>query len=86
MVEVYQRVFREVRPICPLTRRFPSGEGCGAGVASAASLASLVVLSGLGLSWRWLFALSIIPALISLLIRTRVKESAVWQDAREKMK
>ena len=228
MVEVYQRVFREVRPICPLTRRFPSGEGCGAGVASAvmaqrepltadqrnsfvaallgwmmdafdyflvvlvyaeiakefgvsltqmaflttatlvmrpvgavifgvwadragrripllvdvcfysvvgflcafapnftvllvlrllygigmggewglgaalamekippsrrgffsgvlqqgyslgyllASLASLVVLSGLGLSWRWLFALSIIPALISLLIRTRVRES-----------
>src|SRR6185503_8471142 len=51
-----------------------------------ASLASLVVLSGLGLSWRWLFALSIIPALISLLIRTRVKESAVWQDTREKMK
>ena len=40
----------------------------------------------LGLSWRWLFALSIIPALISLLIRTRVKESAVWQDTREKMK
>ena len=35
MVEVYQRAFRAVRPICPLTRRFPSGEGCGAGVASA---------------------------------------------------
>ncbi len=51
-----------------------------------ASLASLVVLSGLGLSWRWLFALSIIPALISLLIRTRVRESEVWQDTREKMR
>src|SRR6478736_5830976 len=51
-----------------------------------ASLASLAVLSWLGLSWRWLFALSIIPALISLLIRTRVQESAVWQDTREKMK
>ncbi|HEY0813550.1 MAG TPA: MFS transporter [Pseudonocardia sp.] len=51
-----------------------------------ASLASLVVLSGLGLSWRWLFALSIIPALISLLIRTRVKESEVWKETREKMR
>jgi MFS transporter, SHS family, lactate transporter len=44
------------------------------------------VLSGLGLSWRWLFALSIVPALISLLIRTRVKESEVWKDTREKMR
>src|SRR5437868_6098489 len=35
MVEVYQRVFRDVRPICPLTRAFPSGEARGAGVASA---------------------------------------------------
>ena len=51
-----------------------------------ASLASLVVLSGLGLSWRWLFALSIIPALISLLIRTRVKESEVWKNTREQMR
>ena len=31
-----------------------------------ASLAFLVVNSWLGLSWRWMFALSIIPALITL--------------------
>jgi SHS family lactate transporter-like MFS transporter len=51
-----------------------------------ASLASLLVITYAGLSWRWLFALSILPALISLLIRTRVKESEVWEDTREKMK
>src|SRR6201995_881770 len=47
-----------------------------------ASLAFLLVHSVFGLSWRWLFALSIIPALISLLIRARVKESEVWKTAR----
>ncbi|MCH6171763.1 MFS transporter [Pseudonocardia alaniniphila] len=51
-----------------------------------ASLASLIVLTGLGLSWRWLFALSIIPALISLLIRARVRESEVWTDTRRQMR
>jgi MFS transporter, SHS family, lactate transporter len=51
-----------------------------------ASLASLVVITTLGLSWRWLFALSIIPALISLLIRTRVRESEVWRDSRQRMR
>ena len=51
-----------------------------------ASLAFLLVHSGLGLSWRWLFGLSIIPALISLLIRSRVKESEVWEQAQEKLK
>ena len=40
----------------------------------------------LGLSWRWLFALSIIPALISLIIRTRVQESEVWEETQEQMK
>ncbi len=50
-----------------------------------ASLAYLLVHSLLGLSWRWLFALSIIPALISLLIRARVAESEVWQETRRKM-
>jgi SHS family lactate transporter-like MFS transporter len=38
-----------------------------------------------GLSWRWLFALSIIPALISLLVRTRVTESEVWEETHQKM-
>lgn len=51
-----------------------------------ASLASLVVITALDLSWRWLFALSIVPALISLLIRARVKESEVWQDTRDRMR
>jgi SHS family lactate transporter-like MFS transporter len=51
-----------------------------------ASLASLVVITTLGLSWRWLFALSIIPALISLLIRARVRESDVWRDSRQRMR
>ncbi|HET6501987.1 MAG TPA: MFS transporter [Amycolatopsis sp.] len=51
-----------------------------------ASLASLLVLNWAGLSWRWLFALSIIPALISLIIRARVKESEVWEGARERLR
>ncbi|PLV53577.1 sugar transporter [Mycobacterium tuberculosis variant microti OV254] len=51
-----------------------------------ASLGSLVVLDWLGLSWRWLFGLSIIPALISLIIRYRVQESEVWEAAQDQMK
>lgn len=51
-----------------------------------ASLASLVVIDGLGLSWRWLFGLSIVPALVSLIIRYRVQESEVWEAAQDKMK
>ncbi|MBA8793458.1 SHS family lactate transporter-like MFS transporter [Friedmanniella endophytica] len=51
-----------------------------------AAVAFLVVHGALGLSWRWLFGLSIIPALISLLIRSRVKESEVWENAQETLK
>jgi SHS family lactate transporter-like MFS transporter len=51
-----------------------------------AAVAFLVVSDVLGLSWRWLFALSIVPALISLLIRTKVEESAAWKESREHMK
>jgi SHS family lactate transporter-like MFS transporter len=51
-----------------------------------ASLAYLILHSELGLSWRWLFGLSVIPALISLLIRARVKESEVWQTTQEKLR
>ena len=51
-----------------------------------ATVASLVVMNQLGLSWRWLFALSIIPALISLLIRSRVKESVVWETTKQKLR
>jgi MFS transporter, SHS family, lactate transporter len=50
-----------------------------------ASLAFLLVHSVFGLSWRWLFALSIIPALISLIIRARVRESEVWEAARARV-
>ncbi len=51
-----------------------------------AALAFLFVHGGLGLSWRWLFGLSVIPALISLIIRSRVKESEVWEKAQENLK
>ena len=51
-----------------------------------ASIASLVVMNWLGLSWRWLFAISIIPALVSLIIRYRVQESEVWEAAQDRMK
>lgn len=51
-----------------------------------ASAASLVVMNWLGLSWRWLFGLSIIPALVSLIIRYRVEESEVWEAAQDRMR
>jgi SHS family lactate transporter-like MFS transporter len=44
----------------------------------------LILHSAWGLSWRWLFAFSILPALISLIVRSRVKESEVWEAARER--
>ena len=51
-----------------------------------ATLTSLLVIDSLGLSWRWLFGLSIIPASITLLIRTRVRESEVWQATQDRMR
>jgi SHS family lactate transporter-like MFS transporter len=69
-------------------RGFFSGllqEGYSFGYLLAAA-SYLVISDGFGLSWRWLFGLSIIPAMISLLIRTRVQESEVWQETREHMK
>jgi SHS family lactate transporter-like MFS transporter len=51
-----------------------------------ATLASLLVIDWLGLSWRWLFGLSIVPAFISLIIRSRVRESEVWEATRERMR
>ncbi|MFZ1178876.1 MAG: MFS transporter, partial [Mycobacterium sp.] len=73
----------------PVERRgFFSGllqEGYAFGYLSA-SVASLVVMDWLGLSWRWLFGLSIIPALISLIIRYRVEESEVWEAAQDQMR
>src|SRR6202453_1646285 len=73
----------------PVERRgFFSGllqEGYALGYLLA-SVASLVVINWLGLSWRWLFGVSIIPALISLIIRYRVKESEVWEAAQDQMR
>jgi MFS transporter, SHS family, lactate transporter len=40
----------------------------------------------LGFSWRWLFGVSIIPALISLIIRYRVQESEVWEATQDRMR
>ena len=51
-----------------------------------ATLASLLVMDQLGLSWRWLFGLGIIPALISLIIRYRVKESEIWEAEQDRMR
>lgn len=51
----------------------------------AATLASLLVTDWLGLSWRWLFGLSILPAAVSLIIRYRVSESEVWQETQNRM-
>lgn len=51
-----------------------------------ATLASLLVMNWLGLSWRWLFGLSVIPALVSLIIRYRVRESEVWEVEQHRMR
>ncbi len=49
-----------------------------------AALAYLA-LTALGLGWRWIFVLSIIPALTTLLLRRRVAESEAWQATRRNM-
>ncbi len=51
-----------------------------------AILAYQVVVNEFGLSWRWLFALSIVPAFISLIIRSRVQESEVWEQTQQNLK
>jgi MFS transporter, SHS family, lactate transporter len=51
-----------------------------------ASVAALVVMDWMHLSWRWLFGLSIVPAFVSLIIRYRVQESEVWEAAQDRMK
>lgn len=74
--------------IPPERRGFFSGllqEGYAFGYLLA-TLASLLVMDWLGLSWRWLFGLSIIPAVISLIIRYRVKESEVWEATQDRMR
>jgi SHS family lactate transporter-like MFS transporter len=51
-----------------------------------AALAYLLVHSALGLNWRWIFVLSIIPVLSTLLLRSGVKESEVWEATRKRMR
>ncbi|MCL2542841.1 MAG: MFS transporter [Nocardioidaceae bacterium] len=51
-----------------------------------AALAFLVINTWWGLNWRWMFALSIIPALITLVIRSRVEESEVWRAANQRVR
>jgi len=51
-----------------------------------AAVVYLILSQALDLSWRWLFAFSILPALVTLLIRARVKESEVWEASREQMR
>jgi len=66
----------------PARRRgFFSGllqEGYSTGYLLAAAV-YLLLHRVFDLNWRWLFAFSILPALISLIIRSRVEESAVWK-------
>jgi MFS transporter, SHS family, lactate transporter len=49
-----------------------------------ATLAYLVI-TVLGVSWRWIFVLSIIPALTTLLLRRQVSESKAWEETRKTM-
>jgi len=51
-----------------------------------AALAYLLINSALRLNWRWIFVLSIIPVVSTLLIRSRVRESEVWEATREQMR
>lgn len=71
----------------PARRRgFFSGllqEGYSTGYLLAAAV-YLVIHQVFGLGWRYLFAFSVLPALISLIIRSRVKESEVWQATRDR--
>jgi SHS family lactate transporter-like MFS transporter len=49
-----------------------------------AALAYLM-LTALGLGWRWIFVLSVVPALTTLLLRRRVTESEAWQATQRNM-
>src|SRR3954465_2721581 len=55
------------------------GYACGYLLAAVAYLA---ITNWTGWGWRGLFALSILPALLSLFVRARVKESEVWEETR----
>jgi MFS transporter, SHS family, lactate transporter len=48
-----------------------------------AAVAFLAISNWTDWGWRGLFAFSILPAGVSLFLRTRVKESEVWEETRE---
>ncbi|MGO4617598.1 MFS transporter [Nocardia sp. 2YAB30] len=59
------------------------GEPCG---YLLASMASLLVMNLCGLSWRWMFVVTTIPALIGLVIRVQITESSVWEHTQARMR
>jgi SHS family lactate transporter-like MFS transporter len=74
--------------IPPSRRGFFSGilqEGYAVGYLLA-SLAYLLFHSAFHLSWRWIFLVSIVPAMVTMLIRSRVKESEAWQTSRQELR
>jgi SHS family lactate transporter-like MFS transporter len=48
-----------------------------------AAVVYLIIRNYTDWGWRGLFAFSIVPAALSLFLRTRVKESEVWRETRE---
>ena len=48
-----------------------------------AAFAYLLITNLTDWGWRGLFALSILPALLSLFVRAKVTESEVWEETRE---
>jgi MFS family permease len=38
----------------------------------------------IGSAWRWMFVIGAVPALLALVIRSRLKEPEIWRAAREK--
>lgn len=74
--------------IPPSRRGFFSGmlqEGYAVGYLLAA-LAYLLFHSVFNLNWRWIFLVSIVPAMVTMLIRSRVKESEAWQSSRQQLR
>ncbi len=68
-------------------RGFFSGvlqQGYPVGYLFAAVLFFLVHSVG-GLSWRWLFVIGAVPALLALFVRARVGESEVWERTNARM-
>ncbi len=68
-------------------RGFFSGvlqQGYPVGYLFAAVLFFLVHNVG-GLSWRWLFVIGAVPALLALFVRARVGESEVWERTNARM-